>query len=149
MYNDVVLTDFLFFITQVIQSSLRILPFSDAIRCQIASENSVFPRKTSRIRPRFRQNLCGRIPDRITPEKIRSVLVESDYRRLSKPPESYVWKEPYNTEFYNRSSRILPESGNRIPDQFMSESSQSDPLRFTYRITSDVAKYGENGFIQK
>jgi hypothetical protein len=51
-------------VPQLIQSSLRIL-----------SETGVFPRKTSRIRPRFRRNLCGRIPDRITPEKIRSVLV--------------------------------------------------------------------------
>ncbi len=97
---------------EVAQSSLRILPFFDAIRCRITSENGVCPRKTSRIRPRFRRNLCGRIPDRITPEKIRSVLVESDYRKLSKTPESYTWKQPYHAGFYNGSSRILSESGN-------------------------------------
>ncbi len=128
--------------TQVIQSSLRILLFSDAIRYRITSESSVFPRKTSWIRPRFRRNLCGRIPDRITSEKIRSVLVESDYRILSKPPESYAWKQPYNAGFYQGSSRILSDSGNRIPNQITPVKIRYNPPKSACRIISDLTKSG-------
>ena len=55
----------------------------DRIRYRIAPESDVFLDKTGRIRPGFDRIPCGRIPDRMTPEKIRSVLVESDNRILS------------------------------------------------------------------
>jgi hypothetical protein len=110
----------------------------DAIRYWIVPETDVFSRKNSRIRPSFRRNLCGRI----TPKKIRSISVESDYRILSKPPESYAWREPYNAGFYNGSSRILSESGNQIPEQITPKKIRYNPSKSSCRTTSDVAKYG-------
>jgi hypothetical protein len=114
----------------------------DAIRYRIPPKTGVFSRKTSRIRPRSRRNLCVRIPDQITSEKIRSVSVESDYRILSKPPESYAWRESYNAGFYNGSNRILSESGNRIPDRITPKKIRYNPSKSACRTTSDVAKYG-------
>ena len=104
-----------------------------------------FRSKKDRIRPGWRRNLCGRIPDRITTEKIWSVSVISDYRILSETTGSVYWKESDNTEFLHGSRRILSESGNPDPTRIIPIPCWVYP--YTYTLLGTLLYLYSNGYI--
>jgi hypothetical protein len=77
----------------MIQSSLWILPENIGFNISLLRKPRPSVKKIDKILLGFIRSISYRIPSRITPEKIRSVPIESDYQILLKPPESFAWKQ--------------------------------------------------------